>query len=126
MNTVGTFGIASASYYWSRVTAPVGRLQQYLSGHTSTSLHMLVADDYLLECGGSEYRCGLNLFFVLCASVRAPLSWHKTCGGDTLVWVGFELVLGSRCVGISARRADWVRTMDREDRDLGHDTHGVF
>ena len=89
INTVGTFGIASASYYWSRVAAAVGRLVQYLSAYTSTSWHMLVADDYLLESGGSEYRVGLLLFFVLCAVVGVPLSWHKTCGGDTLVWVGF-------------------------------------
>ena len=39
--------------------------------------------------------------------VGVPLSWHKTCGGDTLVWVGIELLLRSRCVGISARRAEW-------------------
>ena len=95
VNTVGTFGIASASYYWSRVASAVGRLLQYLTGYSSTSWHMLVDDDYLLECGGPEYRCGL-LFFVLCASVGVPLSWHKTCGGDTLVWVGFELMLRSR------------------------------
>ena len=107
VNTVGTFGIASASYYWSRVAAAVGRILQYLSGHTSTSWHMLVADDYLLESGGREYRTGLLLFFVLCAAVGVPLSWHKTCGGDTLVWVGFELLLRSRCVGISSRRAEW-------------------
>ena len=107
VNTVGTFGIASASYYWSRVAAAVGRLVQYLSAYTSTSWHMLVADDYLLESGGPEYRIGLLLFFVLCAVVGVPLSWHKTCGGDTLVWVGFELQLRSRCVGISARRAEW-------------------
>ena len=107
INTVGTFGIASASYYWSRVAAAVGRLVQYLSAHTSTSWHMLVADDYLLESGGTEYRTGLLLFFVLCAVVGVPLSWHKTCGGDTLVWVGFELLLRSRCVGISVRRAEW-------------------
>ena len=88
VNTVGTFGIASASYYWSRVAAAVGRLVQYLSAHTSTSWHMLVADDSLLESGGTEYRTGLLLFFVLCAVVGVPLSWHKTCGGDTLVWVG--------------------------------------
>ena len=37
INTVGTFGIASASYYWSRVAAAVGRLVQYLSAYTSTS-----------------------------------------------------------------------------------------
>ena len=60
-----------------------------------------------LSPGGPEYRIGLLFFFVLCAVVGVPLSWHKTCGGDTLVWVGFELLLRSRCVGISARRAEW-------------------
>ena len=65
VNTVGTFGIASASYYWSRVAAAIGRLVQYLSAYTSTSWHMLVADDYFLESGGAEYRIGLLLFFVL-------------------------------------------------------------
>ena len=72
INTVGTFGIASASYYWSWVAAAVGRLVQYLSADTSTSWHMLVADDYLLESGGTEYRVGLLLFFVLCAVVGVP------------------------------------------------------
>ena len=91
VNTVGTFGIASASHYWSRVAAAIGRLVQYLSAYTSTSWHMLVADDYLLESGGPEYRIGLLFFFILCAVVGVPLSWHKTCGGGTLVWVGFEL-----------------------------------
>ena len=80
VNTVGTFGIASASYYWSRVAGAIGRLLQYLSGHSATSWHMRVADDYLLECGGPEYRSGLLLFFVLCAVVGVPLSWHKTFG----------------------------------------------
>ena len=101
INTVGTFGIASASYYWSQVAAAVGRLVQYLSAYTSTSWHMLVADDYLLESGGAEYRTGLLLFFVLCAVVGVPLSWHKTCGVTR--WSGlvsscyFVLaVLGSR------------------------------
>ena len=90
MNTVGTFGIASASYYWSRVAGAIGRLLQYLSGHSSTSWHMLVADEYLLESGGPGCRSGRPLFFALC------ISWHKTCGGDTLVWVGFEILFNSR------------------------------
>ena len=93
VNTVGTFGVASASYYWSRVAAAVGRLAQYLAGYSCITCHMLVADDYLLECGGPFYRRGLILFFVLCASLGVPLAWHKTAGGDTLIWVGFELLL---------------------------------
>ena len=107
INTVGTFGIASASYYWSRVAGAVGRLAQYLIGSAATTWHMSVADDYLLECGGAAYRRGLLTFFVLCAVLGVPLSWHKTSCGDVLVWVGFELLLRSRCVGILARRPEW-------------------
>ena len=92
INTVGTFGIASASYYWSRVAAAVGRLAQYLVANTATTWHVLVAYDYLLECGGCTYRRGLLTFFVLCAVLGVPLSWHKTSGGDVLVWAGFELL----------------------------------
>ena len=107
IDTVGTFGVASASYYWSRVAGAVGRLAQYLVASAATTWHMLVADDYLLECGGAGYRRGLMTFFVLCAVLGVPLSWHKTSGGDVLVWVGFELLLRSSCIGISARRAEW-------------------
>ena len=107
VNTVGTFGIISASYYWSRVGAAVGRLSHYLAGYDATTWHMLVADDYPLECGGPSYRRGLFLFFVLCASLGVPLSWHKTNGGDTLKGVGFEFMLRSKSIGISARRAEW-------------------
>ena len=32
VNTVGTFGVACASYCWSRVGSAIGRLCQYLSG----------------------------------------------------------------------------------------------
>ena len=91
INTVGTFGIASASFYWSRVPGAVGRLAQYLIGSAATTWHMLVADDYFLECGGAACRRGLLTFFVLCAVFGVPLSWHKTSGGDVLVWVGIEL-----------------------------------
>ena len=35
VNTVGTFGVASASYYWSRTAAALGRLSQYFGGHAA-------------------------------------------------------------------------------------------
>ena len=72
VNTVGTFGVASASYHWSRVSSVIGRLSQYLAGNTAQTWHMLVADDYLLEAGGPEYRSALMAFFVLCAFSGAP------------------------------------------------------
>ena len=32
INKVGTFGVASASYYWSRAASALGRLTQYITG----------------------------------------------------------------------------------------------
>ena len=107
MHTVGTFGIASASYYWSRVSSAVGRLSQYLVGRQANTWHLLVADDYHLDAGGKAYRAALMAFFILCAVAGVPLSWHKTAGGDTVSWIGFELLPRSHRLGISERRAAW-------------------
>ena len=106
INTVGTFGVASASYYWSRVSPALGRLTQYLASDRAQTWHMAVADDHHLEAGGQSYRSALLCFFVLCSVVGVSLSWHKTSGGDSVVWVGFELLHQTRHLGISQRRAE--------------------
>ena len=114
MNTVGTFGVASASYYWSRVAGALGRLSQYLAGDRVSTWHMLVADDFHLEAGGPSYRPALIVFFALCAACGVPLSWNKTAGGDTVAWVGFELLHRSYKLGISRKRAEWFTRWTRE------------
>ena len=75
---------------------------------------MVVADDHHLESGGREYRTALFAFFVLCSTVGVTLSWAKTAGGDTVSWVGFELLHQSRHLGISQRRAEWFVKWARE------------
>ena len=119
INTVGTFGISSASYYWSRVASAIGRLTQYLAASSADTWHMVVADDYHLDAAGAQYRLALLTFFVLCATVGAPLSWHKTNGGDTVVWVWFELLHRTRQLGISQRRAEWFVRWARETAAFG-------
>ena len=81
VNTVGTFGITSASYYWNRVGAAIGRISQYAVRDSAATWHMLVAGDYHLEAGGEEYRFALMTFFIMCSIVGVPLSWNKTSGG---------------------------------------------
>ena len=120
VNTVGTFGVTSASYYWSRTAAALGRLTQYFAGGSAHTWHMLVADDYHLEAGGQSYRSALMVFFVLCAVSGVPLSWHKTAGGDEVTWVGFELLHRSHSLGISQRRAQWFTRWCREVAASGH------
>ena len=107
VHTFGTFGIASASYYCSRVSMAVGRIAQYLVGHKAQTWQLLVADDHHIDAGGQSYRQALVVFFVLCAVVGVSLSWHKTAGGDTVAWIGFELLHRSHTLGISERQATW-------------------
>ena len=73
VNTVGTFGVTSASYFWSLTAAALGRLSQYFAGGSALIWHMLMADDYHLEAGGQSYRCALMVFFVLCAVCGVPI-----------------------------------------------------
>ena len=80
--TVGTFGVASGSYYWSRVATAIGPLSQYLAGSSAYTWHMLVADDFHLDAGDANCWAALFHFFTLCATANVPLSWGKTAGGD--------------------------------------------
>ena len=66
VNTVGTFGVSSASYWWSRVATTVGRLYQYLVARYASSWVLLLAEDYHLEMGGQHFRQALMIFFLLC------------------------------------------------------------
>ena len=75
VNTVGTFGISSASQCWSRVAGAIGCVAQYLAGHSWAIWHMLVADDFHLEAGGQDHRFAFRCFFILCAVAGIPLSW---------------------------------------------------
>ena len=114
VNTVGTFGVSSASYYWSRVSAAVGRLTQYLISRYATTWIMLLADDYHVEVGGSHFRPALLVFFLLCEALGCPLSWNKTNGGTVTSWAGFELLLKEHALGLTERRAAWVVKWARE------------
>ena len=114
INTVGTFGVASASYWWSRVATALGRLAQYVPGKAATTWHLLVADDFHLEAGGPEYRPALVAFFILCSLVGVPLAWNKTAGGDVISWVGLELRHATHQLGITEKRASWFIQWTRE------------
>ena len=107
INTVGTFGISSASYWWSRVSTAMGRLYQYIVARYASSWVLLLADDYHIEMGGRHFRPALLVFFLLCDVVCCPLSWSKTSGGLITNWVGFELLLKEHALGLSERRPAW-------------------
>ena len=55
INTVGTFGVGSASCYQSRAEGfpQSGDLHSTVQ-HSSTTLHILMSDDFLLGCGRGQ------------------------------------------------------------------------
>ena len=67
VNTVGTFGVASASYYWSRVAGTIGRLLQI--SQVTPRRH---GTCWWLESGGPCYRIGASsILRALCCRWRA-------------------------------------------------------
>ena len=120
VNKVGTFGIASASYWWSRVASAIGRIALCIPGHSAHTWHLLVADDYMLDASGPAYREAIISFFTLCPLVGVPLSWPKTAGGDTISWVGFEILNRTYKLGISERRCQWFVRWTREVAESDH------
>ena len=95
INTVGTFGIASAFCYWSRVVAAVGRMAQHLVVNTATTWHMLVIVEDYLRCVGFELV--LRSICVGISSRRAEwfARWNqKIAGSDTVNMASFEEELG--------------------------------
>ena len=119
VNKVGTFGVASASYYWSRAALANGRLTQYFTGRSVNTWHQLVADDFHLEASVTEYRAALISFFVLCSTAGVPVSKGKTVGGDSVAWLGFELLHSTYHLGIwercAARCIKWAEEVTGSD-----------
>ena len=56
VDAVSTSGVASTSYYWSRVKTMLGRLSQYIARNTARMWHLHVADEYHVEVDGPGYR----------------------------------------------------------------------
>ena len=87
---------------------------------------MVVADDYHLEAGGEHYRFALFAFFLLCCTCGVPLSWNKTAGGETVIWVGFELLHSTYHLGISQHQTKWFTKWAREVADSDQVHMGRF
>ena len=108
LNRRGTYGIASAAYWWGRLAALLHRVILTLQGRRLAIWLLLFADDW---CGISWGRDrDLQLIFVAyCLSIFGlPLSWGKVNGGGIFGWIGYELSLDHRTLGISERRAAWM------------------
>ena len=108
INTVGTFGVASAGYWWGRAGAAVFRLAHYMIELENALWALLYSDDGWTIGRTAKFELGLLLFMFFLAVINAPLSWNNMSGGLETDWVGYYLDVCRFQVGISEARAKWV------------------
>ena len=110
VNTVGTYGIGSAAWWWGRVGALLLRLIHYL---TRVRWGFRFADDFLFLSAPypGEPRVLVPLFriFLLFAILQVPIKWSKTSGGTQVDWIGFFFHFENMLHGLSASRSDWIK-----------------
>ena len=108
LNTVGTYGLGSAAWYWGRAGALILRILHYVS---LIRYAFRFADDFLLVSAPSAHQSTLiPIFrcFALFEAFSIPIKWSKTSGGATLTWIGFEFNFSQLSFGLSRGRAEWV------------------
>ena len=126
LHTKGTFGVASAAYWWQRVAAGVVRLAHLLGGQDLAVLHLLFADDgWLTSIGEFFWRAQLYWFFIL-ELAEVPLSWKKVKGGATVQWIGYQLDVGAYQKGISKKKVEWLKEWVKRHRAAGGVTGREF
>lgn len=113
LNTVGTYGVGSAGWYWGRVGSLWLRILHYL---IDLYWAFRFADDYLFLQPSTTPR-PLRIFFLIilvAETLGIPLKWKKTSGGSILDWVGFHFDFEVMNHGLAPSRRDWIQTWVNE------------
>ena len=119
VNMVGTYGVASAAYWWGRLAAALQRVNLLVLGQEWPLWALLFADDWNLIAMGKSFMHSILAYVLLLCAFGVPISWKKSKGGFTYTWVGYELCLRSWALGISESRAAWLIGWYRDTLSAG-------
>ena len=101
VNKVGTFGISSASYWWSRLFGILGRIVGRLMAGTWFYQVVYVDDVQAVFSGPTKIFGPLGLGNI-------PFALQKFRGEPTTDFVGYHLRFDAQQVGINRKRGDWL------------------
>ena len=107
LNRTGTFGVASAAFWWSRLMALLGRFAYNLSEQDWLFVLVFV-DDLHLAAGGQNRWLTIWRFLVALEMVGVPFSYPKFRGGFQMDYVGYWMDYSRFELGLSERRANWL------------------
>jgi hypothetical protein len=108
VNRVGTFGVGSACYWWSRLAGMLARVAGAF--FSSSAFWQLIFSDDLkwLAYGRDKFR-DILLAILVWELFGTPIAWKKGKGGISTDWLGYWLDYGKFELGISEQRAEWLR-----------------
>ena len=125
LNTRGTFGVASAAFWWGRVAGTCFRVLHRVMPPDSLFYLLLFADDGLILSGGERYQFQVVAILLFLEVMEMPLSWKKCRGGFETEWIGYQVDLRSWTVGVSDKKVawliEWVGRLVREGHVLGRE-----
>ena len=117
INTVGTFGVSSASYHWSRLFGAVGRWALRILGQ-KWALQIIYVDDLHVVVVGPDRFKTLWLLLAAYEVAGTPFNYAKFKGGHEAEFVGYFLSYFDSRAGISERRCrwvlDWIAAVERD------------
>ena len=107
MNTVGTFGISSAAYRWTRLFGCVGRWVMRLM-MTLWAMQMIYVDDLHLVAAGPQKYLVIWMMIAAYEAVGTPFAYRKFRGGLRIDFIGYHLSYECWAAGLSQKRCEWV------------------
>ena len=110
VNNVGTFGLACASYWWSRIAGAGVRLVHELLGPEMPIELLIFADDVESIAASPGGRRGITLSFLYLSCLGFPFKWSKQRGGLRVEWIGLFTDYTTYKIGLSPRRAEWMHS----------------
>ena len=108
VNRVGTFGVSSASYWWTRLFGLVGRMVTWVL-RRAPNLQIVYVDDLHMLVWGRDKFVWLWMMVATYEILGTPFGYHKFKGGVEMPFVGYELNYFDKTIGISQKRASWLR-----------------
>ena len=107
INAVGTFGVSSASYWWTRLFACLERWSMRVL-RNRWQLQIVFVDDLRIVVVGPEKYLHLWVIILAYEVLGTPLSYHKFGGGLQADFIGYRLSYQSWSVGIAPKRVKWI------------------
>ena len=115
LNKVGTFGISSSAFLWSRLFSIIGRcVARFLLN--IWFYHLVFVDDVHSNFSGRDKFLHLLMWLVSFEMIGTPFAYKKFRGGLSSAFVGYELSYTDQRVGISESRGQWLLKWIREAR----------